>query len=79
MPGVVELASQIFDVPARVGMPPRLGGLSDTYMKPDFATAIGLVVFGMNQVLSEDVNSPLPRKGNEGFTVKLKNWMKEFF
>jgi cell division protein FtsA len=79
MPGVVELASQIFDVPARVGMPPRLGGLSDTYMKPDYATAIGLVMFGMNQIQSEDVRNPLPGKSREGFTEKLKNWMKEFF
>ncbi len=79
MPGVVELASQIFDVPARVGMPPRLGGLSDTYMKPDFATAVGLVMYGANQILAEDSGVSLPRKGKDGFSAKLKNWMKEFF
>ena len=79
MPGAVELASQIFDVPARIGMPPRLGGLSDTYMKPDFTTAIGLVMYGHNQIMSEDIKNPLPRKGNDGFAGKMKNWMKEFF
>jgi len=79
MPGVVELASQIFDVPARVGLPPRLGGLSDTYMKPNFATAVGLVMYGANQILAEDVNISQPRKGKNTFSVKLKNWMKEFF
>lgn len=79
MPGVIELASQIFDVPARLGLPPRLGGLSDTYMSPAFTTAVGLVMFGMNQFLSEDIRGQLPRKGSEGFSVKLKNWMKEFF
>ena len=79
MPGVVELASQIFDVPARVGLPPRLGGLSDAYMKPNFATAVGLVMYGANQILAEDVNISQPRKGKNTFSVKLKNWMKEFF
>ena len=79
MPGAIELASQIFDVPARIGMPPRLGGLSDTYMKPGFTTAIGLVIYGARQLLTEDSKSPIPRKASDNFAGKLKNWMKEFF
>jgi len=48
-------------------------------MKPDFATAVGLVMYGANQILSEDPNISLPGKTKDGFSAKLKNWMKEFF
>ena len=44
--GMQELAEQIFDLPVRVGYPARLGGLHDVVNSPQFATAVGLLIFG---------------------------------
>ncbi len=46
MPGTVELAEAIFQMPVRMGKPRRVGGLTDTVDTPRFATAVGLLFYG---------------------------------
>ncbi len=46
LPGVPELAEQIFNTPARVGYPQGIGGLVEVVNKPMYATAVGLVLHG---------------------------------
>lgn len=46
LPGMAEVAEQVFDVPVRIGTPGGVGGLSDPSIGPQFAAAIGLAVFG---------------------------------
>ncbi len=43
LPGVAELAEDIFLKPVRVGMPAYTGGLSDVVRSPRYATAVGLL------------------------------------
>ncbi|MDX5364261.1 MAG: cell division protein FtsA [Pseudazoarcus pumilus] len=49
MPGMVELAEEVFNLPARVGAPQYDGPLADVVCKPHYATAMGLVTEGMTQ------------------------------
>jgi len=44
MPGVVELAEQVFEMPVRLGVPQGVGGLSANVADPRFATGVGLVL-----------------------------------
>ena len=46
LPGISEIAEQIFNAPARVGYPEGVTGLSDLVNKPMYATAVGLVLYG---------------------------------
>ena len=46
LPGVPEMAEQIFNTPARVGYPQRISGLVEIVNKPMYATAVGLVLYG---------------------------------
>ncbi len=79
--GTVELAREIFDIPARIGEPTRLGGLTKEYGSPVYSTAVGLVLYGAEEFKSESISAA----GNSGknsdnsFFNKLKGWMKEFF
>ena len=43
LPGMVELAEDIFLKPVRMGMPEYVGGLADVVRTPRFATAVGLL------------------------------------
>jgi cell division protein FtsA len=43
MEGVRELAEQVFDLPARIGNPGGVGGLSEVVADPRFATSVGLL------------------------------------
>jgi cell division protein FtsA len=43
--GMAEIAEQIFDLPVRRGYPGGAGGLMDHVSSPEFATAVGLVMY----------------------------------
>ncbi|MBC5810122.1 MAG: cell division protein FtsA [Candidatus Eremiobacteraeota bacterium] len=44
--GIDQAAAEFFGLPSRVGVPTAIGGLTDAVRKPEFATAVGLVLFG---------------------------------
>ena len=43
--GTAEIGEQIFDLPIRVRSPSEIGGLADHAQSPQFATAVGLVMY----------------------------------
>lgn len=49
MDGVTEMGEFIFDIPVRRGLPDRIGGLTDVVKSPAHATAVGLLIYGLNQ------------------------------
>jgi cell division protein FtsA len=50
MQGMVELGEEIFHMPVRVGLPRYAGGLADVVRNPRYATAVGLLLEGVQQV-----------------------------
>ncbi len=44
LPGAVELAEQVFEMPVRLGLPRGLGGLSANVCDPRYSTGVGLVL-----------------------------------
>lgn len=49
MEGMVELGEEVFHMPVRLGMPQYVGGLAEVVRNPRFATAVGLLLAGMDQ------------------------------
>ncbi len=49
LPGCVDLAKNILALPAQTGFPIPLGGLVDKVDDPAFSTAVGLVLWGMEE------------------------------
>ncbi len=47
IPGLPEMADQIFELPTRIGYPKGYKGLADVVENPKFATAVGLVLYGV--------------------------------
>jgi cell division protein FtsA len=79
LPGSVELAAEVFELPARLGYPHGFGGLVAEYQRPEYSTAVGLILYALEEIESQgpEVSQALPR--SEGFMRKFKEWMKEFF
>jgi cell division protein FtsA len=75
IPGAVELAQDIFDLPARVGIPIKMGGLIEEYSSPIFSTGIGLIMYGL---AGKEYNTEDKNKKGKGFKGII-NWLKEFF
>ena len=49
LPGIEVLAEEVMELPARVGRPRHLAGLSDLLHEPAYATAVGLLRWGMRE------------------------------
>jgi cell division protein FtsA len=44
--GLVELAERVFNLPVRIASPRGLEGMSEQVSRPEYATAVGLVLYG---------------------------------
>ena len=79
MPGADRLASQVLNLPVRVGYPENIAGLREMIYSPKYATSVGLVRYGItsNQgklnFVGDDTN--LFHKVSR----RMKDWMQDFF
>ncbi len=77
IPGIVELAQQIFAAPVRLGVPREgLGGLADSVARPKFTVASGLALWGADRF---DETGQGASTLTSGVFTKLGTWLKEFF
>ncbi|MDH5542938.1 MAG: cell division protein FtsA [Nitrospinota bacterium] len=77
--GMTQVAEKVFGLPVRRGVPSNLGGLTDVVNHPQFATAVGLLLFGYRD-RKKGVKAPL--KGRNLFnniTDRMKGWIEDFF
>jgi cell division protein FtsA len=67
MPGIVDLAQQIFDTNnVRIGYPGNLGGVIDEYRTPEYATAAGLFMSIMDRKKQLESNNGSKYTGYNG-------------
>lgn len=78
LPGTAELAREVFGIPARIGFPVKVGGLSDVYQSPVYSTGVGLVLYAAEMVEAEAGHALPAKRSGDGMMGKLKNWFKEF-
>ncbi len=78
MKGMVELGEEVFHMPVRVGLPNYGGALADVVKSPRYATAMGLLVAGLNQV-RRDHHASASTGGVKDVVEKMKSWFKGNF
>ncbi len=74
LPGMPELAEQVFNLPVRRGLPRDIGGLSDVVNSPIYATGVGLVKYGSKNLQTKNFSI-----GQENVFDKIIRRMKEWF
>ncbi len=78
LPGMPELAEQVFNLPVRRGLPVNIGGLIDVVNSPIYATGVGLVKYGSHNAQTQNF-----RIGEanvfERVIRRMKEWFGEFF
>ncbi len=75
LPGMAEMAEQVFRLPARTGYPRRITGLVDVVNEPKYATAVGLVLYGVEHQPRRKFRI---RDGNifNRVTNRMRSWFK---
>ncbi len=80
VPGVIDLAENIFRAPVRLGQPERVTGLIDTVRNPQFATSVGLLLYGHQQEAEGAQESwSGSRAGKKGLFKRMKSWFSGTF
>jgi cell division protein FtsA len=76
LPGIEPIAEDVFGLPVRVGTPRTVGGLTDAMTQPQYATAIGLVLFGANGEHEE--TGAVRRRGGSLFN-RIRTWLGDLW
>lgn len=78
MEGVAEFAEGVFQMPVRVGAPIRVRGLTDYINDPAYATAVGLLHYGREEM---QMQSKEKRSGDgvSGLWNRVQSWFKGEF
>ncbi|MBO8144376.1 MAG: cell division protein FtsA [Thermodesulfobacterium sp.] len=75
LPGIIYLAEQIFNLPARIGYPLKLAGLAEETYHPQFATSVGMLSYvysGLKEKIKEDKKERLIEKLKKSFLKFIK-------
>lgn len=85
IPGTVELAEEVFALPARLGKPRGVKSLTEIIDAPNYATAVGLVRYGLKQQDSEMRGLRSSRKRRKALSINgyrienIKRWFADIF
>lgn len=70
LPGLIEIAEQIFDLPVREGRPIGLGDMGEALSSPVYATAVGLVLYGHRTHAYRFAKT----QTNGNLLARIRNW-----
>jgi len=75
--GIVEMAKKVFELPAFVGLPENLPVTIEKAMSPEYACALGLVMWGIESGGTKGVSFSLPKFSSVSeVRGKMKKWFK---
>ena len=72
--GIEAIAAETFGLPVRIGIPNSVGGLTDAVKQPQYATAVGLVIFGPKG----DAIS-LNGRSSSNLFARMGHWLSEMW
>ena len=72
--GIETTAAEVFGLPVRIGVPSTVAGLTDAVKQPEYATAVGLVLFGPRGEQAPHLNG----QGGGPF-AKFYSWFKSLW
>jgi cell division protein FtsA len=77
--GLDALAEDIFHLPVKIGIPKKIGGLTDIVQDPIYATGVGLILYGF-----EKKNQVLIRKTRgvgvfDALKKRFEDWFTRYF
>ena len=78
MRGMIELGEEIFHMPVRMGMPRYVGGLSEVISNPRYATGVGLILMGKQQ-LERHLTGQMESSSLGRIFDKMKSWFQGNF
>lgn len=81
--GMIEAGRKIVGLPIRLGVPDKVSGLVDEIMDPQYATTVGLLLYGADNIMTGESGFKNFNRIWKDFSVagsmgKMKNFFKQF-
>lgn len=76
--GIKDLAQQVLQLPVRVASPHDLQGLTDVLESPAYATAVGLILWGMRHGRRAGEPASKPKRPPSEFWKRVRHWFRAF-
>ena len=81
--GLIDMGKKVLGLPMRLGRPAGVTGLIDELISPQFATTVGLILYGQRNIMrgektGKDFNKMLKDISIGGHIGKLKEIIKQF-
>lgn len=78
LPGILDLAGQTLDLPARIGVPMGMHGLADSISRPTYATAVGLLLWGLRHTSFVIDDEEYEEQESPDVVARLGRWLRAF-
>jgi len=77
--GIEDLAEEVLSMPARIGLPENVNGLSEYVSDPKMSTGVGLIYYAANVIAKGGV-TPVDKQGRIGNVfARVREWVSTFF
>lgn len=80
--GILEIGKRVLGLPIRLGMPKGINGLVDEIINPQFASTVGLILYGSKNIMVKEdwknFNKILKDFSLAGSATKIKDFFKQF-
>jgi cell division protein FtsA len=76
--GADKVAEEVFELPVRTGFPQNIGGLTNEVSSPEYATGVGLILYGLN-ARPEDFSENRGPGLFSNVKKRMSSWFGEFF
>lgn len=83
--GMLETGKRVVGMPIRIGIPDKVTGLVDETVDPQYASTIGLLLYGLNNIMTEEGGAGFKNFGKVlkdfklgGSIGKVKDFFKQF-
>jgi len=81
--GMLETGKKVVGLPIRLGIPEKVSGLVDEILDPQYATTVGLILYGRRNIMSEEFGfknfNKILKDISIGSSVsKIKEFFKQF-
>lgn len=75
LPGIIDLAESIFDMPVKLGVPNTVNSVTAEVNKPNHATGVGLILYGyQHKAEAEGLASPNETHLFDKIADRMKRW-----
>jgi len=76
---LAHLAEEVFNLPVKIGIPKRIGGLTDIILDPIYATGVGLILYGFEKKNQTLIKRPKGVGIVDVLKKRFEDWFNKYF